>query len=187
MEEKTVRKTTAKKAVRRVATKKVPARTVERKPVAVSSVSSVSSVRKAPARVSLSVAPKSTRRSGKVFLLGFLLFGVLLGVSALIGASDKGELDVAGKIAERKEQATPEEQASLEAVTSGSANSVPTASLVGMGDDPGTVPPVVEQVVASTTEVNASSTTDIASTTPEELQTEQVAGESVEAEEPEAL
>lgn len=176
MEEKTVRKTTTKKTVRRVATKKVPARTVERKPTA------VSSVRKAPARVVVA-SPKNTRRGGKVFLLGFVLFAVLLGISALIGSSDKGELDVAGKIAERKQQATPEEQESLENVNSGSPRSVPTASLVGMGDDPGFVPPQAEPAIASTTQDTASTTLDTATSTSEVEQTEQVVEES----EPEPL
>ena len=101
MEEKVVRKTTVKKSVRktpvRVAT--VPATTVRK------TVASVSA-RKAPSRF-VSSSPIRKRSSLLVFVLCFVLLGALTGVSALIGLSDKGQLDVSSTMAKRKEKASP--------------------------------------------------------------------------------
>lgn len=164
MEEKPVRKTTAKKVVRRVASKKVPARTVERKPTV-----ATSPVRKAPARVVLQT-PKKSKKNFKVVLLGLVLFGMLFGVSALIGFSDKGELDVAGKIADRKTNATsPEEQASLQGVSDVNTQKPSTASsLVGMGSEGTIAPaPIPQPEATSTPQQIASTTPEAATTTPE--------------------
>lgn len=149
MAEKEVRKTTTKKAVRKTTTKTTPASSVER-----------STVRKAPARIAKIEEKKQS--SAIVFMGGGALFLVLLGVSALIGFSDKGQLDVEGKITERKQSATPEEQEILKSVpTEQSKNSVPNGGLVGTGDSEPVPVPVIE----------AATTTESAATTTEEGQT----------------
>jgi cytoskeletal protein RodZ len=105
-------------------------------------------------------APSKNRKKAKALLIGLPLFLVLLGVSALIGMTDKGELDVARAITERKQNATSdEEKQALESVpTEQIAPSAPNGGLVGMGA-PEPVPVVPE--------VTASSTADSASSTPE--------------------
>lgn len=149
MEEKVVRKTTVKKSVRktpvRVAT--VPATTVRK------TVASVSA-RKAPSRF-VSSSPIRKRSSLLVFVLCFVLLGALTGVSALIGLSDKGQLDVSSTIAKRKEKASPEEKQKLEAVPTEQAQaSTPNGGLVGMGQP--TAPAVAPQPVSTSTKAVAS-------------------------------
>ena len=145
MEEKVVRKTTARKSVRKTSIKVAPTTAVVRKTTA-----SVSA-RKAPPRLSTT----SKKRSPLVVIvLGVVLFGALIGVSAMIGLSDKGELDVASAIAKRKEKATPEERQALENVpTEQIQPSAPNGGLVGMGQPP---PPVVQQPVSTTSQTVAS-------------------------------
>lgn len=157
MEEKVVRKTTAKKTVRRTPSRTVFARTAD-------PISTAVSTRKAPARVG-AYGAKQNQFSFKVFFIVLLLFCVLLWVSALIGFSDKGQLDVAGKIAERKQNASPEDnQAALDAVNTSPAQSLPTASsLVGMGKDENT--PQANSPVSTSTDATASSTSQTATTT----------------------
>lgn len=159
MAEKEVRKTTTKKAVRRTVSKTVSSRTAERK-------TAPASTRKAPARAA--AVPVKKKSSIKLFLAGASLFLVLLGISAAIGFSDKGQLDVEGTIALRKQNAkTPEEQQSLEAVpTEQAQNNVPNGGLVGMGQPEPVAP---SPVVGSSTDATASSSSPIASTTPEAL------------------
>jgi len=159
MEEKVVHKTTARKTtVRRVASKTIPARTVAKAPTAVS-------LRKAPPRKTPEPVVQRSR-SPKVFFIGCLLFLILIGVSFLIGSTDKGELDVAKKIADRKENATPEEKVTLENVNAPKPQGVPTASLVGTGKgDTQTTPADVQQVGTSTDVTTASSTDTVATTT----------------------
>ncbi len=158
MEEKVVRKTTARKTtVRRVASKTIPARTVAKAPTAVSS-------RKAPPRKSSESVVKKNR-SPKAFFIGCFLFLVLIGVSFLIGSTDKGELNVAQKIADRKEQATGEEKAILENVSTPKPQGVPTASLVGTGKGEEQPAPVPVQPIGTSTDSIASSSTETLATT----------------------
>jgi hypothetical protein len=163
MAEKEVRKTTAKKTVRRTTTKVVSPKTTVRKTV-------TTTARKAPARM----VPQATtsHRSPKMLLAGFGFFIVLLGVSAAIGLSDKGQLNVEGLISTRKQNATPEEKVALEAVpTEQVKNSVPNGGLVGMGQQPEPLAPtpvVVATTTATTSTQSASSTAEaaIATSTP---------------------
>ena len=157
MEEKVVRKTTVQKSVRRVATKTVPARTVAKTPTAVLS-------RKAPSRKSANTSAQKNPFP-KVFMIVCVLFLVLMGVSFLIGSTDKGELDVAQKIADRKEHATPEEKVILENVGDQKPQGVPTASLTGMGKDDSVVSPVETVSTSSTTTTELQATTTIESAT----------------------
>ncbi len=152
MAEKEVRKTTAKKTVRRTTTKVVPAKTTVRKAV-------TTTVRKAPARILPPV--QNSRRTPKMFLAGFVFFVVLLGVSAAIGLSDKGQLNVENLITARKQNATPEEKVVLESVpTEQAKNNIPNGGLVGMGQPEPVIPPSVDtsSTTATTTDNTASST-----------------------------
>ncbi|MFM2381510.1 MAG: hypothetical protein RLZZ76_277 [Candidatus Parcubacteria bacterium] len=162
MEEKVVRKTTVRRTTRKRVTPEGATPTPRVR--AVRKTAEVSPVRKAPTRtLDTAVSPVSRRRDSrklKVIILGTFLFSVLLGVSALIGMSDKGELDVASAITERKQSATSEEEKqALESVpTEQIQPSAPNGGLVGMGAPE----PVVQlpEVTASSTEQTASSTED---------------------------
>lgn len=156
MAEKTVRKTTAKKAVRRTTTKKVPARTTVARTAAVPA-------RKAPVVRTVSTPVRSHGASGRTFLIGMVLFLILLGVSAAIGYSDKGQLDVEQTIAVRKQNATPEEQQILNNVpTQQQQNNIPNGGLIGVGKSP--KPEPVEPVSTSTDETASSSEVSASST-----------------------
>lgn len=167
MAEKEVRKTTTKRAVRRTATRTVPARTTARQ-------AGVGSVRKAPTRVT---ASGKTRRSSKGLIVGISIFVLLIGASAGIGFSDKGQLNVENIIALRKQNASPEEKVTLETVpVQQPKNNIPNGGLVGMDQSELPPPPVVE--TSSTT--NASSTSTVeessdasASSTEEAIQAEE--------------
>jgi len=176
MAEKEVRKTTAKKTVRRTASKTIPARTSVRKTAA-------PSARKAPSRV---VVERSKGGSPKIFFGGLLFFVVLLGISAAIGFSGSGQLDVESSIAQRKQNASPEEQEIMKSVpVQQTQTAAPNGGLVGMGDSeiPPPPPPVVETAssTASSTEATASSTEPIAEEQTEEPPVEEVVTEEVEA------
>ena len=152
MVEKEVRKTTAKKTVRRTTTKVVSPKTTVRK-------TAPTAVRKAPARIQTST-PKS-RRSPKLIIAGAAFFLVLLGISAAIGFSDKGQLNVEGLISARKQNATPAEKVALEAVPTDQAkNNIPNGGLVGMGQPAPVVPPPIQvSTTTATTSAKTSSTT----------------------------
>ena len=154
MAEEKVRKTTAKKtAVRRTTTKVAPRKTAVRKTVA-------TAVRKAPARQTLG-EPTRARRSPKTLIVALLVLAIAGGVSAGIGFTDKGQINVAEKIAQRKQNASPEEQAVLNSVPVQQAqNNIPNGGLVGTGKSA----PVAQtqEPVATTT---ASTTAETASST----------------------
>lgn len=153
MEEKVVRKT--KRVVGKAAAGAVIAQPLLRKTAA------SSSVRKAPPRVTVATTKSKQVRSPKILIIGILLFVTLFGMSALIGMSDKGQLDVSKAITERKQNATPEEQEVLNRVPSQqNQNSAPNGGLVGMGQFE--LPVVQEQLSATT------STTSIATATSSE-------------------
>jgi hypothetical protein len=102
-------------------------------------------------------------------IAGFL-FLVLFGVSALIGLSDKGQLDVSSKIADKKESATEEEKQILADVpTVQNAPTVPNGGLVGMGSD--VPPPPPPPPAATTTDISGTSTDTTADTNTAEVQT----------------
>jgi hypothetical protein len=162
MEEKAPRKTTAKKTVRASAEPKVAA---PRKRKTTSTVAAPAvTVRKAPRVAPTAPAGVSRRvshRKLKVVSVGLLLFVLLFGVSAMIGMSDTGQLDVSEKIAQRKLDATDEERRALETVpTQQNAPSVPNGGLVGMGSPE----PQPAEVTASSSEQNATGTPEVSDT-----------------------
>lgn len=155
MTEKVVRKTTAKKVVRRTTTKTVSGSSSTAKPVR-------TATRKAPIKTEV-IAPKN-RRSPKVLIVGLILFLLVMGVSALIGFSDTGQLNVENTIRERKQNATGDEQAALQSVPIEQAGAgAPNGGLVGMGQ---TAPEVVVPVATSTDNTSSSSSSLTASSTP---------------------
>lgn len=91
---------------------------------------------------------------------------MLIGISAAIGMSDKGQLSVGVVISERKENATPEEQESLKNVSDQQQpkNTQPNSGLVGSGKSPAIAPPVI----TSTTTDESSSSTEAAASSSEE-------------------
>ena len=167
MEEKVVRKTIAKTTTRKVTTLKSATSRIR----AVKKTAEPSSVRRAPTRQVTSIETlsplKKTQKKFNVVLIALPLFLVLLGVSALIGISDKGELDVASAITQRKQNASSdEEKQALESVpTEQIQASAPNGGLVGMG--------APEQVEIAPTIINASTTQDGASTSPQSRSGEQ--------------
>jgi hypothetical protein len=160
MAEKEVRKTTAKKTIRRSTTKVAPRKTAVRKTTDAPSKSAVASVRKAPARTS--VATPRRRGSKKTIVLGVILL-CIVGASVAIGYSDKGQIDVTSLIAARKQNATPEEQQTFESVPVQQGQSgVVNGGLVGTGAPSPLVPTNPAPQSASTTPDTATSSDDAA-------------------------
>ncbi len=154
MTEKVVRKTTAKKVVRRTTTKTVSGSSSAAKPVR-------TTTRKAP--VKTVVVASKTRRSPKVLIVGFTLFLLVMGASALIGFSDTGQLSVENTIRDRKQNATGDEQAALQSVPIEQAGAgAPNGGLVGMGQ---AAPEVAVPVATSTDDTSSSSASVSASST----------------------
>jgi hypothetical protein len=165
MTEKVVRKTTAKKVVRRTTTKTVSATSSVTKPVR-------TTTRKAP--VKTAVATPKTKRSPKVLIIGFALFFLVMGVSALIGFSDTGQLNVENTIRDRKQNATGDEKEALQSVpTEQAVSGAPNGGLVGTGQ---VVEEAVVPVATSTVDISASSSLQVASST---MSTETVPQEEV--------
>jgi hypothetical protein len=67
--------------------------------------------RKAPTRVTRS-ATKSKENNLPIFI-GIGIFILVLGVSAAVGYSDKGSINVSGVISEKKNSGTEEEKAAI--------------------------------------------------------------------------
>ena len=147
MAEKTVRKTTAKKSPRKAVSKTASVSAAPKR-------TSAATMRKAPSRIS----PSQSRQSAKGVIVIGILFFLLLGISAAIGFSDKGQLDVPKTIAERKQSATPEEKKVLDSVpVQQPQNNTPNGGLVGAGKS-------APQPIVSPASVEASSSE--ATTTP---------------------
>jgi hypothetical protein len=162
MEATVVRKPGVRKTVRRVAApKSAPTRT---RAVRSSSVSAP--LRKAPPREIAEATGRVAKRAGRrpLFIIGTasFLFLMLFGMSALIGLSDKGQLDVSSKIAARKAGASEEEKKELESVpTDQSFSALPNGGLVGMGSpEPSPEPPSVPDTASSTASTTTDSTTE---------------------------
>ena len=150
MTEKVVRKTTAKKGVRRTASKTVPARYTVSK-------SATLGTRKAPVREP--ALSQKQKRSPKIFIISLILFTLVMGVSALIGFSDKGQLNVENAIRDRKQNATGAEQEALQSVpTEQSGGRAPNGGLVGMGQGEQSTPAPTQ---ASTTTVTTSASSSL--------------------------
>lgn len=169
MAEKVVRRTTTKKTVRKTATAATSPRASVRR-------STVSSTRKAPTESATASYRGENKQRSKTFIIGCIFFAVLLGVSAMIGYSDKGQLNVEATIASRIKNASPEEQESLRDVPIQQQQTViPNGGLVGMGQSE--PPPAPPAPISTSTDATASST-DVVATTTKEVVEETPADES---------
>jgi hypothetical protein len=153
MAEKEVRKSVPRKTTRKTTARKTAVK------------KTATTTRKAPSRAvpaETASRPAASSRRGLSLLLGPVLFFIVIGISAGIGYSDHGALDVPSAILERKQNATPEERAALDAVPTQQGNAAPNGGLVASGKPA----PEPEPVTASSTE-NGTSTESAASSTPE--------------------
>ncbi len=116
--------------------------------------------RKAPTPLASTNA--SFAKSRRSALIGVVTFSLVLIVSAVIGLSDTGVVNVQSRIAERMASASPEERVRLEGQQRAQAAAqVPDGGLVPSGVSENQA----ESVVASSTDVTASSTDATASST----------------------
>lgn len=179
MAEKEVRKTTARKTVRRTASKTVPRK-------AVTTQRTATAVRKAPART---VAPTVKRKSPKMLFVSLFVCVAIAGIGVAIGHSDGGEIDVSSVISNRTANATPEEREVLMQVpVQQTQTNVVNGGLVGAGkarrvETPAVVPETASSTASSTDAVAEGEVQGETSSEPVEA----VAGDSVDASTGEAV
>lgn len=166
-----VRKTAAKKTVRRsvtstAAVSRVPKRTVTRKTssrstaVAASSTPQSTPRRKAPTTVT--TVSRTSKRSNYFLWTGVVCFVLLFGIGAFIGVSADGAINVQNIIANRMSSASPEERAILEqAARATLLNNIPDGGLVPSGATPEVAP-----TATSTASTSSPLATTTASSTP---------------------
>lgn len=183
MVEKAVRKTTVKKTPIKVVAKKAASKTVS----STRTTPKTTTTRKAPTPVATDRSNK--RATSQRVAVGVSVFVVFLGISAVIGMSDAGQISVESTITERKQSASPEEKARIESIpVQQSQNALPNGGLLPSGV-PVNVPAPEPESVASSTEPSATSTEPVASstdavsaepdTTPEESEEVSVSEEEV--------
>jgi len=158
MAEKVVRKTTRKKVATKKVTKKSTTKTVA--PKKVPTKTTKKPARKAPTPVSQNNASDS--RTKRLNILGFVLFFVVVGISAIIGISGGGEINIQTTINTLKENATTEERQRIESIPVQNKNALPNG---GLGHSKVEKPPTPEASTASTTPSSTSTTPDLATTT----------------------
>ncbi len=168
MAEKEVRKKPTKKTTTKTAPKKAVAKRVTKTPAKKKATTTTTTrkrttrtaaTRKAPTPVAETQAYK--RKNTLVLVSGMVVFVMVLGVSAVLGMSGQGAINIETRLAEIKEQATPEEREKMTSIPV-KKSSLPDGGLVPSG-----VPdaPVVPPQSASTTDIFATSTDEVASTT----------------------
>ncbi len=171
MTEESVRKTAAKKTVRKAvgrtaAVKRAPRtrRVVEEVTEEVSPTIRPSRARRKAPTVRMAEAPQAPRQNYFLYT-GIAVCALLFGIGAAIGFSSDGAIDVGQIMNERIATASPEERARLEQAQRATANQVPDGGLVAsdVQDDPVPVATTTDGL-ASTTDALATST---ASSTPE--------------------
>jgi hypothetical protein len=167
MVEESVRKTVAKKTVRKaVGRTAAVTRAPRTKAPAVKETESapvLTTPAKRPRRKAPTPVAETNERAARSNILlyaGIGAFTVLLGVSAVIGFTDRGAINVQNLIESRMASASPEEKARLEQAQKATANNVPDGGLI-LSDTPDA--PVVP--VATSTPSTASSTDATASST----------------------
>jgi hypothetical protein len=167
MVEESVRKTAAKKTVRKAVGRTAAVKRAPRtKALLVEETESTPSPsapvkrprRKAPTPVA--ETKERAARSNVLLYTGAGVFVVLTVLSTIIGFTDRGAINVQSIIESRIAGATPEERARLEQAQKATANNVPDGGLVL--SDTQAVP---SAPVATTTPSTASSTDALASTT----------------------
>ena len=115
--------------------------------------------RKAPSRV-----PQKTKHSNIGFFIMLGVFLLALGVSAVVGLSDKGAINVADIISDKTKNASPEEKAKFKTIPVQNKSSKPNGGLVPSNAEDAFKAPEPELENASST---ASSSDAIATSTSE--------------------
>ncbi len=160
MVEESVRKAAAKKTMRKAVGRTATIRRAPRARAASVEAAPAAPRRKAP---TLTITPRTAdKRTGLYLGVGVFLF--MFGISAAIGFTDEGAINVRGIIESRMASATPEERARLEQAQKATANSLPDGGLMASGV-PEAAPPPIATTTASTTPAAASSTEAAASST----------------------
>ncbi len=160
MVEESVRKTAAKKTVRKAVGRTAAVTRAPRARVARVAAPPVVPRRKAPTPT---ITPRVVERRIGLYV-GIGVFILMIGISAVIGFTDKGAINVRGIIESKMASATPEERARLERAQKATANNLPDGGLVASGV-PEATPPSIATTTASTTPPVASSTDATASST----------------------
>ena len=161
---KTVRKTVAKKAVRKKTTRKRMSTTKANTPASVSSDErkAVAVNRKAPTSIAVRRATVQTKRRLQIIFFSVLI--VSIGLSAAVGLTDDGHIDVNKAIEERNERIRSgqlgenDRERIFVPVQNTEANKLPDGGLVGLGV--GAAPPAPAPEPATTTASSTASTTD---------------------------
>ena len=152
--------------------KKAPRKRVSEAAVRAAAISGDSEVRrKAP--TSLDSSSQSSRKSYKIIYIPALILVLGLGISAFIGFSDEGQINIVGVINDRNTKVSAGEAVEGESGTSqivpvqNNGNGLPDGGLVGAGTPP---PPAPVEEVASTTldGSDATSTEPVAEEVPSE-------------------
>ncbi len=165
MVEESVRKTAAKKTVRKAVGRTAAVKRAPRtKAPAVEETESAPSTpakrprRKAPTPVA--ETKERAARSNVLLYAGIGVFAVLLALSAVIGFTDRGAINVQNLIESRMASATPEEKARLEQAQKATANNVPDGGLILSDTPDAPAAPVATSTpsTASSTDATASST-----------------------------
>ncbi len=156
------RRTAAKKAPAKRVVKRAPKKTAEELEEEIfEAIEEMTPVRKAPTPIAETNA--SLAKSRRTLFIGVGVFAVLFMISAVVGLSDAGVVNVQSRFDERMVNASPEERAHLEEQQRAAAAArVPDGGLVPSGVP---VEPVVPVMATTTDDLLASSTDAIASST----------------------
>ena len=175
---KAVRKRVVKKTVR----KRAPRKRVARKAEPTATVST-SSTRKAPTPIAANRA--SSKAKQKQMILAFVVAFVSVGLSAAVGFTDKGQIDVNKAIEDRNErirsgQGGDDLKNLIVPVQNTDANKLPDGGLVGLGkpEKPKSEPKTASSTASSTDET--ASSTDESNEEPAEIEAEDEAVEELE-------
>lgn len=131
--------------------------------------------RKAPTNFASEIRPKGKSYKTLYISIGILLVG--FGAAAMIGYSDKGQINIAGVITERNERVSSGKSAEGEGETTSNTivpvqntnnTGLPDGGLVGAGTPPPVEPTPVEEVASSTDESADSSATSTEEVTEED-------------------
>ncbi len=168
MVEESVRKTAAKKTVRKAVgrTAAVTRAPRTRTAPAVDSEEQVAAQPKRPRRKAPTPVAETTaqsKRNNRLLFVGVGIFVALFVLSAVIGFMDSGAINVRGIIESRMASATPEEKARLEQAQKATANNVPDGGL-SLSETQTTPAPIAttSPETASSTDASATSTEAVA-------------------------
>ena len=170
MAEKEVRKTTTKKPVKKTAPKKVASKAVPASKTPRRKPASKTPVRKAPTAVAQT--KQIEKKSNIVLIFGLVFFALVVGGSIALGISGDGEISIETRIADIRENATPEERSII--------NSIPVqkVALPDGGLVPSGVPDAVpEPKPTASSSADSATSTDATATTTSETTVSEEGGE----------